>query len=538
MLGEQSTLNDLGECLATQGVGMCRVRDVRQGHLEGPPVRALTEVGLGAPRVLGARDARVHGRGRGGERVHLARAHAARRVVGAVVLVDVEQRVGGAHHEGGDDRGLVRLREAGECRVVIHALAHERSNARDLRGRHGRARHGPVRVAQDSRDNVAAGGRDLRLELEVGGDTPRREVGDRRVGRRELEARVRVGDGDGAGFAGRNGLDERVLLLLRDGHGRHRVSGLDRGHIRVFNRLGVSDDEGGGLGGQLGQALDLGLVGHVRARRAVGAAAVFEDDNVGEVAGVLGDELVEGCRVTDARVDEGVGGLGNVEEARHDGVLEAARLAVDDLAVPHRQVGQGVLVVDRGDRQGRAVGRGLGERAGVGIGGVGLVLAAVVGVRARVGVTRGGVDRHAGGGEVLVDLRVHGSGLGAHTRVLTEGQVDGVGLNDDRVVKGRQDSVVGDRAVLVGGDLGDDDLRVGRGALQVGSVGRGDRGDVRAVREVLGGLGQHVRVVVRIVEDEGDLLIEVGAGLTVRQLADEGLDVPLTHAHVDAVHGP
>ena len=231
---------------------------------------------------------------------------------------------------------------------------------------------------------------------------------------------------------------------------------------------------------------------------------------------MLGDELAQGRRVTDARVDEGIGGLGDVEEARHDSVLEAARLAVDNLAVPHRQVGQGVLIVDRSDGQGRAVGPGLGDRAGVGIGRVGLVLAAVVGIRAGVGVTRGGVDRHAGGGEVLVNLRVHGSGLGAHTRVLAEGEVDRVGLDDDRVVEGRQDSVVGDRSILVGGDLGDDDLRVGRGALQVGRVGGGDRGDVGAVRQVLGGLGQYVRVIVRVVEDEGDLLIEVCAGRSVR----------------------
>ena len=275
VLGEEATLDDLGECLTTQGVGACRVRDVRQGHLEGPAGRSLTQVGLGPPRVVRARDARVHGRGRGGERVHLARTHAARRVVGAVVLVDVEQRVGGAHHEGGDDRGLIRLRQAGKCRVVVHSLAHEGGDAGDLRGRHGRARHGPVRVAQDSRDDVAAGGRDLRLELEVGRDAPRREVGDRRVGRGELEARMRVRDGDGAGLGGLDGLDEGALLLLRDGHGRHRVGGLDGRHVGIFGRLGVTDDEGGGLGGQLGEALDLGLVGHVRARRAVGAAAVF-----------------------------------------------------------------------------------------------------------------------------------------------------------------------------------------------------------------------------------------------------------------------
>ena len=384
VLGEQATLDDFGERLAAQGVRVVGVGDVREGHLEGPPVRALTEVCLGAPRVFCSRDARVHGCGRGRERVHLACAHAARRVVGAVVLVDVEQRVSGTHHEGGDDRGLVRLRQASECRVVVDALSHEGGDARDLRGRHGRARHGPIGVTQDGGNDVATGGRNLRLELEIGRDTPRGEVGDRGIVRGELQARVRVGDGDGAGLAGLDGIQERILLLLRDGHGRHRVGGLDGGHVRVFGRLGVSDDEGGRLGGQLGEALDLGLVSHVRARCAIGAAAVFEDDDLREVSGVFGGERTEGSAVTDTRVDEGVGALLDVEEARHDGVLQAARLLVDDLVLPHRQVGQGILVVDRGDGQGRAVGRGFGERASVRVGRERLVLAAVVGVRAGV----------------------------------------------------------------------------------------------------------------------------------------------------------
>ena len=107
VLGEQATIDDLGECLAAQGVGASGIGDVRQGDLEGPPVRALTQVGLGAPRVFRAHHAGVDERGRGRERVHLAGTHAARRVVRAVVLVDVEQRVGGAHHEVGDDRGLL-----------------------------------------------------------------------------------------------------------------------------------------------------------------------------------------------------------------------------------------------------------------------------------------------------------------------------------------------------------------------------------------------------------------------------------------------
>ena len=348
---------------------------------------------------------------------------------------------------------------------------------------------------------------------------------------------MRVRNRDGTGLAGLDGLDECVLLLLGDGHGRHRVGGLDGGHVRVFCDLGVADDEGRGLGGQLREALDLGLVGHVGAGGAVRAAAVFQDDDLREVAGVLGHQLVEGCRVTNAGVDEGVGSLLDVRQARHDGILEAAGLAVDNLAIPHRQVGQRVLVVDRGNGQGRAVGRGFGERARVGVGRVGAVLAALVGVGARVGVARGGVNGHAGGGEVLVDLRVHGSGLGAHACVLAEREVDRVGLDDDSIVESRQDGAVRDRSVLVGGDLRDDDLRVGRGALQVGCVGGGDRGDVGAMREVLAGLGQHVGVVVRVVEDEGDLLVDVGAGLAVRERGGEGLDVGLAHAHVDTVHG-
>ena len=163
---------------------------------------------------------------------------------------------------------------------------------------------------------------------------------------------MRVDDGDGTGLAGLDGLDEGVLLLLGDSHGGHRVGGFDGSHVWGFRDLGVTDDEGGGLGGQLREALDLGLVRHVRAGCTVGAAAVFQDDDLREVAGVLGLQLVEGCRVTNAGVHEGVGSLLDVPQARHDGILEAAGLAVDNLAIPHRQVGQRVLVVDRGNSQG------------------------------------------------------------------------------------------------------------------------------------------------------------------------------------------
>ena len=315
------------------------------------------------------------------------------------------------------------------------------------------------------------------------------------------------------------------------------MRGFDGRHVGRVGVLGVAEDEGGRLRAQLREATDLGLVRHVRAGRAVRTTAVLQDDGRREVAGVFGHHLLQGCRVPDAAVDDRVGVFVDVEQAGHEGVLEAARLAVDDLLVAVGEVGQSVLVIDRGDRQGRPVGRGFRDRARVGVGRVRQPLAGVVGVGARVRVTGSRVDAHPGLGEVLVDLRVHGPGLAAPARVVAEGQVDRVGLDDDRVVEGGQHSAVRDRTVLVGGYLRDDDLGVGRGALQVGRVGSGDRGNMRAVGEILGGGGQHVRVVVGVIEDEGNLLVQVGTLLAVAQCADQGLDVLLRQADGHVIHG-
>ena len=538
VLGEELALDDLGQRLAAERVGVGLGRYVRELHLEAPARRAVSQISLGARRVGSSHHGRVHVRGRGRDRVHLTCADATRRVVGAVVLIDVQQRVGGAHQEVGDDRRLLVGRQGGELRVLVEALAHERRDARNLRGRHGRTGHRSVFIAQDRCHNVAAGGRNLGLEGQVRGDAPRREVGDRGVVRGQLEARVRVRDGDGVRVGGVDGLDQRVLLLLRDGHGGQRVRGLDGRHVGGVRLVSVADDEGGGRRAQLGQRADLGLVRHVRAGRAVRSAAVLQDDDVGQVTGVLRNHRLQGCRVADSAVDNGVGALRDVQQAGHESILESAGLAVDNLLVTVGQVGQGVLVVDRGNGQGRAVGSGFGDRARVGVGRIGLALTRVVREGARVGVASGGVDGHAGCCEVVVHLGVDGSSLGTHARIVTEREIDRVGPEDDRVVEGRQHGAVRDCPVLVGGDLGHDDLGVGRGALQVGRVGGRNGGDVRAVGQVLGGGGQHVGVVVGVVEDEGDLRVDVGTGLAVAQLAGEDLDVVLRQAHRYVVHGP
>ena len=225
------------------------------------------------------------------------------------------------------------------------------------------------------------------------------------------------------------------------------------------------------------------------------------------------------------------------EQWMHGLALAVEGAAVGDLTIAQAHVGQSLLVVDRGDGQGGLVRGGFAERARVGVGREWLVLARVVAVCVGEGVAARGVDGDASGIQLLIHPGEDAARVAAHAGVVTQGQVDDVGLDDERVVEGCQQGAVGHRAVLVRGDLRDDDLRVGRGALQNVRVGGRDRGDVSAVGQVLLGMGNDVGVVVRVVEDEGDLLIEVGTGLAVRQLADEGLDVPLAQAHVDAVHG-
>ena len=77
---------------------------------------------------------------------------------------------------------------------------------------------------------------------------------------------------------------------------------------------------------------------------------------------------------------------------------------------------------------------------------------------------------------------------------------------------------------------------MGCGALQDVGVGGRDRGDVRAVGQVLLGMRDDIAIVVRVVVGEGNLAVHVRAGAAVRELTREGLHVGLAHAHVDALH--
>ena len=246
--------------------------------------------------------------------------------------------------------------------------------------------------------------------------------------------------------------------------------------------------------------------------------------------------LLEPVGATSASVDDAVGLLGDVAQAAHGLALAVKGGAVGDCAIAQAHVGQGLLVINGGDGQGGLVGGGFAERARVGVGRERLVLAGVVAIGVGEGVAARRVDGDASGGELLVHAGEDTARVAAHAGVVAQGQVDDVGLDDERVIEGRQQGAVEHRAVLVRGDLGDDDLRVGRGALQDVRIGGRDRGDVRTVGQVLLGMGHDVGVVVRVVVGEGDLAVDVRARSAMRELAREGLHVGLAHAHIHAVH--
>ena len=279
VLEEEALLDHLGERLAAEGVGVGSVGEVGQLHLEGPALRPVAEVGLGSGGIGGADDGRVDGRGGRCERVDSPRADPARRVVGAVAQLNVDERVGGAHEEVGNDRVLLLGAHCGEGGIARKALTHEGTDARDLRGGHRGARQALVLVAEVSRHDVAAGGSDLRLEGQVGGYAPRRELRGRRVVRGQHDAGVRDGHGDVGSVGGGQSLADRLAVTLGDGHRRHRRGRAEDRLVGRADLVRVSDHEGRGCRRESRQVARLELLGHRRAVAGVRTALVLEDDH-------------------------------------------------------------------------------------------------------------------------------------------------------------------------------------------------------------------------------------------------------------------
>ena len=107
-----------------------------QRDVEVPPLRAVPQVRLG-PGLLGGTDhGRVHGRGRGSQRVDEARTLLTRRVQRARRLGCIGQRMGRTHDEVLDDVRLLTRTHRGEERVGLDALQDDRADARHLRRGH------------------------------------------------------------------------------------------------------------------------------------------------------------------------------------------------------------------------------------------------------------------------------------------------------------------------------------------------------------------------------------------------------------------
>ena len=181
MLRIEQTVDVFGQRLSAQRVCVGGVGQIGQLHLEGPAAGALAQLSLRSRRVRGAHNARVHRRGRGCLCIHHSCANPARGPEGAIRCRRIDDRVGSAHQEAGNQRGLIFVAQPREHRVSRHALTHEGGDTGNLSRRLASARHPSIVIAGDGSVDVAAGRGDLRLEPHVRawtprGGTPRREA--------------------------------------------------------------------------------------------------------------------------------------------------------------------------------------------------------------------------------------------------------------------------------------------------------------------------------------------------------------------------
>ena len=259
VVSEQHALDLFGQRLSAERVGVGSIGDVRQGHLEGPPGGSVTQVGLGPRGILGAHDARVHGRGRGPQRVDEARSHSARRVESAVILLRVHDRARGAHQKLRDDGVFLGGRQAHKRRVGRHALTHEGSDRAGLSRGLGRAGQPIVVVPGGRGHDRAAGGRNLGLELQVGGHARGGEVG----GLHALGHGQDRGGGDAnldrSALRGLDRIVEAVAVRGRDGGHRQVEPAIDRPLDGGLSVVPVPEQNTGGLAGEGLEGLDLVL---------------------------------------------------------------------------------------------------------------------------------------------------------------------------------------------------------------------------------------------------------------------------------------
>ena len=194
---------------------------------------------------------------------------------GVGVAVGVEQDICGGHHQLVDHGSHFRrfIGDGGE--ILLHILTKQGSNTRHIGASHGSTRDGIVALTGDGRGNVTTVGSDLGLDLQAGGGTPGRVVGDERT------SGLRGADGQ-LTAAGCCQLFTIVLADGADGNG-----GIAHIHLNIAGNIVVDD--------QCGSALSLGdsclffkggvatgnqydLIGHVQAGIVSGTACAGDQN--------------------------------------------------------------------------------------------------------------------------------------------------------------------------------------------------------------------------------------------------------------------
>ena len=524
----------LGEKLRGEGVVLGRIGEVIQREAEAVragALRVVAELSLDLAVGGGAGEVAVHQDvGTGGDgAAHVGKASA--------LIQDGVGQAGGFLDDGlrrGHQQAVGELTDGeaglGGQAVLPDVLGHHGGHTGHLGRRHGGAGHGLVGIVVGVRavalvgavDGVdaAAGGGDLRLQLQAAGDAPGGEVAHGVVIGVVVHGADTVGNGHRAGG---------ILAVLRLGGSRPDGQAVRLGDGHAGRGLGVAgeihvDGAGGVVVNHGGNGAGVDGV-----RRLVGegdAAALDEDHLAGDVDALK----VAGIAGNTGRQDHILllplqGGEG--------GVLVAG-LGVAHQAAAHGEVAAGeAVVIHGGDCQG--VGEGAGGAVGLHGDIVGVEVPGLGVLRPVAGVAGGHADHGAGLGDVVHDLGVilvHAAEAGVAG---AQGQVHAVAAQDDGVLDGGHVvGVIGSAARAE--DLHDHQLGVGGHALHLHalqgggegavilldvSVGGGDAGHVGAVLALLVAHVIHGVVLVDVVIREGDLGVQVdlvGGDLDVQAL--------------------
>ena len=516
-----------------------QVVDLEGERIAARPVRIVQQLQL-AHRLT------LHGdvgrRRNGRAHVHQPRALTAGGVVGAAVLLHLG-------HGGADQQvvGQVRGGGAGGLPALLHVLPHQGRQTAHVGRRHGGAAHHGIRAVvvviaarspavariKDGGPDVAAGGGDLRLQLQAGAGAPGGEGG-------HLPA-VGVGD-DFVLLVHFCQLNRFPFIDRLDHGGTIRIGDERRRKVRVFH---AHVDQLGAVGiVVINNDADnaISISSGVGARKAVGISDLVAEAERFAGSGILTAALYQG--------NTGSAVVISVIEISLGIVLVAAIPGGDDLnpirvnigkGSPHRHIIRvrisGLMVRTVAPYQGHlGVHRIIDGRHGD-IGGIdcrgghhgnvrvlGEVVIAPRIVRAGVGaVASGGHQDEPRGLQLLIDLGLGGVVMGK-TVVGAQAQVDHVRAQNQRILQGVHNGGIRRAAALVGEHLHNHQLRVRSHAGELDrpilrlDIARNRAGHVGAVVvSTLAGVDVDVAAddgavlvrIPRIVEGVGDLPVLV-----------------------------